>query len=243
MSVKKYQDNNYKISNISIKDNLLSWEMHSVPVSGITQIWAGIKPAAPFPFKLFLILLFIALSAQTVAGHIAMLILFAFSAALWLYYHRPDKNMNQLNIKLLSGDVITFTSSDEESLDSFYRALQEFLSRRGSSIEFDADGKKIETVEIEPVKESSGIMGMDKKSTSNNPLVNDLRKLYLGYSKKSDTNSEILHLIDNTARLIETDDKEGLKSTLREFISQGLIGECNELGLDSLIQEIKNNIY
>ena len=27
MSVKKYQDNNYKISNISIKDNLLSWEM------------------------------------------------------------------------------------------------------------------------------------------------------------------------------------------------------------------------
>lgn len=163
MSVKKYQDNNYKISNISIKDNLLSWEMHSVPVSGISQIWAGIKPAAPFPFKLFLILLFIALSAQTVAGHIAMLILFAFSAALWLYYHRPDKNMNQVNIKLLSGDVITFTSSDEESLDSFYKALQEFLSRRGSNIEFDADGKKIETVEIEPVKESSGIMGMDKK--------------------------------------------------------------------------------
>ena len=172
-----------------------------------------------------------------------MLILLAFSAALWLYYHRPDKNMNQVNIKLLSGDVITFTSSNEESLDSFYKALQEFLSRRGSSIEFDADGKKIETVEIEPVKESSGIMGMDKKSTSNNPLVNDLRKLYLGYSKKSDTNSEILHLIDNAARLIETDDKEGLKSTLREFISQGLIGECNELGLDSLIQEIKNNIY
>lgn len=151
----------------------------------------------------------------------AMLILLAFSAALWLYYHRPDKNMNQVNIKLLSGDVITFTSSNEESLDSFYKALQEFLSRRGSSIEFDADGKKIETVEIEPVKESSGIMGMDKKSTSNNPLVNDLRKLYLGYSKKSDTNSEILHLIDNAARLIETDDKEGLKSTLREFISQG----------------------
>ena len=53
---------------------------------------------------------------------------------------------------------------------------------------------------------------------------------------------QVLNLMQ-TARLIETDDKEGLKSTLREFISQGLIGECNELGLDSLIQEIKNNIY
>lgn len=110
------------------------------------------KARSPFPFKLFLILLFIALSAQTVAGHIAMLILLAFSAALWLYYHRPDKNMNQVNIKLLSGDVITFTSSNEESLDSFYKALQEFLSRRGSSIEFDADGKKLKRLKLNRLK-------------------------------------------------------------------------------------------
>ena len=53
----------------------------------------------------------------------------------------------------------------------------------------------------------------------------------------------MLSLINEAASLIEKNDRVGLKSVFEKFISLGLINDCNELGLDSLLQEIRATIY
>ena len=52
----KNQETQYKISNIQIKDGLISWENHTVRSSGISQVWLGELTVKPFPAELFLIL-------------------------------------------------------------------------------------------------------------------------------------------------------------------------------------------
>ena len=74
----KNQDTQYKISNIQIKDGLISWENRMVRSSGISQVWLGELTVKPFPAELFLILLFIALAGTHV---VCMLIALAASEA------------------------------------------------------------------------------------------------------------------------------------------------------------------
>lgn len=244
MSVKKNNVNQNIISNISINGNLISWEKNSVSISGISRIWIGNLPEEPFPVKTFLILLFITLSGQHYIAIMAMAAILALGSAMWLQAHRQDKTPENVNIQLISGDIFSFTSDNEDSRIQFYSSIKEAAeSSNISEINFDSDGTIVKIAEEEPKAKAPGIMEISGRFSKNEKLVGELQKLYQSYTKKTDADSEILLLINDTARLLETDDRAGLKAFYQKFVTLGMIGDCNELGLDSLLQEIKSNLY
>ena len=108
-------------------------------------------------------------------------------------------------------------------------------------ISFLGDGKIIENTEIE--KESSSSIQNVMASGINEPIIRELQKLTLYYTKNSEINNEILSLIEKTIQSVNMNDKIEAKKLYSSFITMGLINDCNELGLNTLINEIKANIY
>lgn len=244
MSTKISKLYKYAISNISIKGNLISWENHSVWISGITHLWIGRVPVKAFPTTPFLILLFIALSGHHIISIIAMTAALAIGSALWIYKRRRSNMVKQVNVRLHSGEILSFGADNEDSIIQFYNILKAAADKGNiSETTFDEDGKIVEIPEETSNKKEAGIMEINVKNTVNEQLLSELQKLYQGYIKKTDANSEILQLINDAAKMIEANDREGLKAAFRKFVTLGLISDCNELSLDSLIQEIKSSIY
>lgn len=244
MLSKKIKPANYVISNIDIKGNLISWENHSIYTLGISQIWIGPRPPEPFPVKLLLVLLFIALSSQTILSFIIIPVMLAASLAWRLYLHYFDNKTREVNIELCSGEVITFTANSQDSQIQFYNSLKDALGCANAyEIKFSSEGEVIKESEDKTEKNIPYVMEISENIASNQPLAGELQKLYLNYTKKSDADSKILLLINDAGRLLESGDREGLKDVFKNFVILGLISDCNELGLDSLLLEIKNSLY
>lgn len=244
MPAKNNNVSNYVISNIAIKGNLISWDNHMICIPAISQVWSGPRLREPFPVKIFLILLFITLSGQYIPGIMIMCLILALSTALWLYNSRKDAGVRWIHIRLYSGEIISFTSDSEETLSHFYDALKESVARTSETqILFDETGEIMEQEEEEETQEVMAPMVNLQSKRSSNPLVNELQKLYLNYSKKEDADREILLLINNTAELVESGNRDGMKAAFKKFVVLGLINDCNELGLGMLLQEIKSSLY
>ncbi|WP_294144973.1 DUF6232 family protein [uncultured Clostridium sp.] len=240
----------YKVTQIDIKNNLITWENNALPLSGISRIWTGGLPQMPFPSGLALILLFIALSGPGMINTLVMLSILAVGAAAWLLHYRSGNTERWIHLELYSGEIYSLSTGSDDFIDQFYDALKESfwgINPPGHEINFNTDGKIVsavkEPVKEEPVKETPGIMGISGQGTKNSQLVSELQKLYQSYIKKTDTNSEILNLINDAARLIEANDQDGLKASFKKFVLAGLINDCNDLGLDSLITEIRSSVY
>ncbi|WP_125144214.1 DUF6232 family protein [Clostridium transplantifaecale] len=241
----------YKVTQIDIKNNVITWENHTLPLSGISRIWADVLPKIPFPSGAAFILLFIALSGRSIESTLIMISVLAVGAAAWLLCHRSDNTERWINIELYSGEIYSLSTGSNDFIDQFYEALKESFGSStlpGREINFNTDGKIVSAVKDvpaieEPVNESPGIMGISGQGTKNSQLVSELQKLYQCYIKKTDADSEILNLINDAARLIDSNDQEGLKTSFKKFVLAGLINDCNDLGLDSLITEIRNSVY
>lgn len=80
-------------------------------------------------------------------------------------------------------------------------------------------------------------------SAINEPIIRELQKLAMHYTKNSEINNEILSLIEKTIQSLNMNDKNEAKKFFSSFVTMGLINDCNELGLNALIDEIKANIY
>lgn len=238
----KNQKTQYKISNIQIKNGLISWENHTVWSSGISQVWLGELSVKPFPADLFLILLFIASAGPHAVG---MLLVLAVSAALWLLYHRTGSAEKMVHMKLLDGDIISFSAHDEDSIAGFYEAVKN-LAEGGSTSEilFDENGNVVKSSEEDTAQDTTpAIVKNGNKSAVSGPLAQELHVLYDNYTKKADADSEILTFIDELIGLTESGDRSSLTAAYKKFVTLGLISDCNELGLDKIIQEIKASIY
>lgn len=241
----------FKVSQIDIKNNLISWENHALPLSGISRFWAGSLPKMPFPSGTALILLFLALSGQWIGRISIMLAILAVGTAVWMLRLRPGNAERWINMELDSGEIYSISTGSDVFIDQFFDALKESyegVNPPGREMNFDTDGKIVNAVKEAQaagaaVKEFSGIIGMTGPDTKSSRLVSELQKLYQCYRKKTDADSEILNLINDAARLIETNDQEGLQASFKKFVLAGLINDCNDLGLDSLITEIRNSVY
>lgn len=241
----------FKVSQIDIKNNLISWESHTLPLSGISRFWAGSLPKIPFPSGTALILLFLALSGRGIEYMPVMLAILAVGTAVWIFRCRPGNAERWINIELASGEIYSISTGSDVFIDQFFDALKESyegVNPAGREMNFNTDGKIVDAVRKEPaiqvpVKEFSGIVGMTGQDTKTSRLVSELQKLYQCYRKRTDADSEILDLINDAARLIEADDREGLQALFKKFVLAGLINDCNDLGLDSLITEIRNSVY
>ncbi len=240
----------YKISHMKIEGNVLTWEDHALRISGISHVWAGPGPEQPFPVQSALILLFIALTSRSAAAAVAMLAILALCLGAWAIYCRSGKEASLLNIGLPSGAVYSFAAPD----DSFGRQLSGILAglMEGGSdavydISFEGTGRitlqKPPEPEPEPEPKAANVMEANVPASQNARLLGELQKLYQRYSQKNDTGSEILELINETAGQFERNDRAAIKTSLTKFVTYGLINDCNELNLDTLLQEIKSSLY
>lgn len=243
MPAERNKENKHTISDIKI-GKLIQWEEHCILTSHISQIWIGSLPGEVFPVKTFTLLLFIALSAGHIFSLIAMLALSAFGATLWFYRHRQKDAKKQVHVKLHTGDVFSFSAKNEEALEDFYDAIKKTAEGSFvSEIIFDTEGRIEKKPEAEVPPETDGILKINGENTRNDKLIDELKQLYKGYEEKTETNGEIIQLINGTASFMASDDRDGLKKCFQKFVTLGLIDDCNELGLDSLIQEIKSSVY
>ncbi|WP_312433589.1 hypothetical protein [Lacrimispora sp.] len=232
-------------STITIEENTIRWENHMIKTANISHIWMGNCSDKTFPYHFVLILLLIALSGSSPASIIGILLALIVYPIAWFYWHRKQESSIGINFEISSGVIYSFVCSNEEFTLQAYDLISNLLSKRNTAsrlqISFLGDGKIIDNTETE--KESSSSSQNVMASGINEPIINELQKLTLYYTKNSEINNEILGLIEKTIQSINMNDKIETKKFYGSFITMGLIKDCNELGLNALINEIRTNIY
>ena len=235
----------FKNSTITIEENTLRWENHMIKTANISHIWMGSCSDKTFPYHFVLILLLIALSGSSPASIIGILLALILYPIAWFYWHRKQESSIGINFEISSGVIYSFVCKNEEFTLQAYDLISNLISKNNMAsrlqISFLGDGKIIENTEIE--KESSSSIQNVMASGINEPIIRELQKLTLYYTKNSEINNEILSLIEKTIQSVNMNDKIEAKKFYSSFITMGLIKDCNELGLNALINEIRANIY
>ncbi|WP_313257643.1 hypothetical protein [Lacrimispora sp.] len=234
-------------STITIEENTIRWENHMIKTANISHIWMGNCSDKPFPFHFVLILLLIALSGTSPASIIGILLALILYPAAWFYWNRKRESSIGINFEISSGKIYSFVCNNKEFTLQAYDLISNLLSKRNTTsslqISFLGDGKIIDNSEAEKEPSSSIQVVNVMASGINEPIIRELQKLSLHYTKNSEINNEILSLIEKTIQSINMNDKIEAKKFYSSFITMGLINDCNELGLNALINEIKANIY
>lgn len=237
----------FKISQMKIEGNVICWDDHALRISDISQVWAGPRPQQPFPGLPALVLLFIALAGRHPVDTVVMLVLLALCMGAWAFRSRSGRNTNLVNLGLSTGEFYSFVPPNDGFGRKLCRTLTELMEGSGPAdydISFQGDGEITARMPPEPEPEPRAtVLEAGIPAGKNGQLISELQKLYQCYTNKNNAGSEILDLINDTSRLIERNDKEGIKAAFTKFITLGLINDCNELGLDSLIQEIMTMLY
>ncbi|ADL04307.1 DUF6232 family protein [Lacrimispora saccharolytica] len=234
-------------STITIEENTFRWENHMIKTADISQIWMGSCPHKSFPVQFVLLLLLIALSGNSPANIIGILVAVVLYPAAWLYWDRKQTRFKGINVEINSGKTYSFICNNEEFTREAYDLISGLISKNNYAskfqISFLGDGKLIDN--SEPEKESfSGSQIMNIMASGiNEPIIRELQKLYAHYTENNEINNEILILIEKTIHSLNANDKIEVTKSLSNFITMGLIKDCNELGLNALINEIKANIY
>ena len=233
----------FNISDIQITNPVISWENHALRVSEITRIWMGNIPPKHIPAEILLILLFLTLSSPHPVTFFVMAVFLTIVTVMQFRSVRDDKEGLLVNVELNSGKILSFLADENTLAAQFYDSLKSAVTGNiESEIIFDSNGSLRVNVEEVPER-TPAVKDISTIDVQQNPLLGELQKLYQSITKKTDANSELLHLIDETVHHVKTGNREGLKQEFEQFITLGLIGDCNELGLETLIQEIKSSLY
>lgn len=149
-----------------------------------------------------------------------------------------------VHVMLSSGHVLSFTADDEALVMQFYDVVKRLVDgSMKTESRFDAEGIleiQMEETTEEPISKMENYPAI---SAPQNPLVEELQKLHQCYVSKTDLNREIMQLINDTGMDIKAGDLAKIKASYEKLVTLGVIQDCNELGLHSLIQEIKSHIY
>lgn len=141
-----------------------------------------------------------------------------------------------LNIELVSGSLHSFLSDDEDFLQKAYELLCKITSEGASTGKCTIDFEKNllqNHEEPEPAVVYSRL----------SPVQKDLMKLldYLKKREKPSTAEE--QLLGEIAGYYDGTCEKEIHELYKTFVQLSLINECNELGLSTLIDEVRANIY
>lgn len=232
----------FKNSDITIEGNAIRWEKQLLRADAIVRIWQGNCTCSKFPVKFAILLLFIALSGSTgqiIIRLLALLLLLA----VWEYQQRKQMKYRGIHLESSTGRVYSFISNSEPFTEQAYERILELFAEGTPfsklEIDFSGDGKIIEHSEEARENQAMNILS----NGINGQIIKELQSLLNDYRKKKEANAEILNLLENTIQAAAKDNKEELKKFFGKFITMGLIEDCNQLGLNSLISEIKAYIY
>ncbi len=235
-------------STITIEENTIRWENHMIKTANISHIWMGnCCSDKTFPFHFVLILLLIALSGTTPASIIGILLALILYPVAWLYWNRKQESSIGINFEICSGIIYSFVCNNEEFTRQAYDLISDLISKGSASssfqISFLGDGMIIDNSPTEMESSSDSQIANIMASGVNDPIIKELQKLSMHYTQNNEINKEILNLIENTIQSLNTNDRDEVKKSFSSFVTLGLICDCNELGLNALIDGIKANIY
>ncbi len=237
----------FKNSMININKNTIKWEDNMIQIPNISRIWVGNCFKDQLPVYLYMILFFIALSGFNQAVRIVLLIILITCLLVWIAWYLKRKDIKDINIEINTGIIFSFASNNDDFTQQVYELIIDHLAKKevysDINIDFSGDGKIDEiTLEVEEKPINKEIINVQSvKETS--PVIIDLQKLLAKYAEKSNDDKDTFELIENTIMLTQFSDNEGIKQSFSEFIKKGLINDCNELGLYSLIEAIRKAVY
>lgn len=233
----------FKNSTVVLEGNSVKWEDHMIRSTDITRIWQGNCPDCQFSLRFSVLLFFIALSGGGWGAITIKLLALALYLGAWGYQYWKQKDLTGIHLETSSGKIYSFISNNEAFTAQAYDLIRDLIAKNSPSskaeISFSGDGKIVDNSAEEEEKETLNILS----DGINSKIIRELQNLLENYGKKSKTNEEILDLIENTIQSVVTDDKAELKKSFTRFVMTGLINDCNELGLNSLIDAIKANVY
>lgn len=233
----------FRNSTINIEGKTIKWEDHMIKFTDITRIWQGSCPDCQFPVEFSVLLFFIALSGSGWVGTTIKLLALILYLGAWGYWYWKQKDIKGIHLESSSGKIYSFISNNETFTGQAYNLIRDLIDKNNPSskaeINFSGEGNIVDSAAEKEEEKTLNILS----DGINNKIIRELQSLLENYGKKSKTNADILDLIENTIQSVVTDDKAELKRSFSRFVMTGLINDCNELGLNSLIDAIKANVY
>lgn len=152
-----------------------------------------------------------------------------------------------LNIELNSGSVHCFISDSHDFLVQSYELLCKIAAEGRSEEQYTLN---FETSLLESPEEPEEEKADEEPAPQSEPvnpgslsLKQELLILSEHYKKKGNPEPIILQLLDEIAHCYDGENSRDLQELYRSFIQLSLINDCNELGLNMLINEVKTRIY
>lgn len=153
-----------------------------------------------------------------------------------------------LNVELISGNAHSFISSDHEFLEQAYELICSMAEKGGCkgkhTIDFEHYEIQIyeepeeELPEPEPEPEPEPVF----KLVSSNPLKQELETLMEYCKNKEDGATAILQLLEGIGESYDGTRRD-VQELYKLFIQLSLINDCNELGLNLLINDVKAHVF
>lgn len=223
---------------ISIRGHVLSWADHTVKLAYISRLWVGTVPGKGFLLR-----------KSRHMDHFGM------------------------HLALYSGHCYSFIWDDMDFVKEVYVFISDILSEEEYHneylISYQGTGTKISSLkrtdEQEETDTSEKQAPAEKFGNIKGQLGLELQQLYTSWEIKiaentisqdmelhaaetitatDDNDPEVLlQLIGQAIMQAEDEDRAGLKVSFGRFIEIGLINECNRLGLNLLLQKIKEYVF
>lgn len=155
-----------------------------------------------------------------------------------------DSEQEGLNVELKSGTVHSFLSNEHDFLVQAYELLCGLaaigISEGKNTIDFE--NNVIEIYEEAEEEEEPEIL-LTPVLTGNTLIIQELDNLSEHLKKKETVGTAVLQLLEDITGCYGGTCNKALADLYKIFIQLSLINDCNELGLNTLIEEVKSNIY
>lgn len=154
-----------------------------------------------------------------------------------------DTDQEGLNVELNSGYVYSFISASRGFLAQAYELLCRTIQEGGSKGKHTMDFERLEVqVYEEPVEEEEEVIP-EPMPPRVNPLSLELAVLREHCEKKEHTGTAVLQLLDDIEDCSSGSCKKDVQELYKMFVQLALINDCNELGLNLLINDVKSHVY
>lgn len=238
-------------STIDIDGGTMKWDNHMVRLSYTEHLWKGKLTEEKFPVLYVLLGIFISMASYRLLCMALMLAAIVIGGAVWSVWCHNIKNRKGVHLGLISGEIYSFYAENSVFNSKIYELFSRLIAENDDStiyhINLSGEGSITEELKAKEEVEAEEIaVPIPKKripQENKGPLVTDLNELLANCEHKGVLNQENLKLIESTIGVAETNDREKMKVFFEQFIISGLINDCNELGLNTLINEIKSSVY
>ena len=236
---------------IDIDGGTMKWDNHMVQLSYTAHLWKGTLTEEKLPVLYVLLGIFISLASYRLICTILMVTVLVIGTSAWMVWFHNVKNRKGVHLGLISGEIYSFYSENSLFNSKIYELLIRLIAENDDTtiyhIELSGEGKIMEELKVKETVEAEEIAEPPHKLSipheNKGPLVTELNQLLSNCEHKNEMNEENIKLIENTIQVAEVNDREKMKKSFEQFIISGLINDCNDLGLDTLINEIKSCVY